>query len=328
MEARSSDVICWLWIGAVGPISALADRPAPTSATGVAALLALLSAVCFALAAALQQRGRFSLARGGEAVEGVTGLVRLIAVPVWLLGTLDAVRWLPDPGGRAGPGQARVVQPLLVTTIVWALPLGSLAHGPERRPGARCSGPWSSWSGLALFVLVGDPDAGVDNASTAGYVIATLGIGALVAVLLLWLHAKSVTGPARGRARRLCRPLLGLSASFAKPVINDLHDGIGEAAGDGETWALLGFGFLAFVIQQMSLATGQLTPAMAAVSVSEPGGQRAPRDHSVRRAARGLPARTCSSRASPCLPRSAGAVIVTLADRENAMPGSRALRTP
>ena len=65
-------------------------RPARArpSATGVAALLALLSAVCFALSAALQQRGQFSLARSGAAVEGVTGLLRLIAVPVWLLGTL------------------------------------------------------------------------------------------------------------------------------------------------------------------------------------------------------------------------------------------------
>jgi hypothetical protein len=32
----------------------------------------------------------------------------------------------------------------------------------------------------------------------------------------------------------------------------------------------LGFGFIAFVIQQLSLGTGQLAPAMAAVSVANP----------------------------------------------------------
>ena len=53
-------------------------------------------------------------------------------------------------------------------------------------------------------------------------------------------------------------------------IINDLHVSIGEAAGDWRTWALLGFGFIAFVIQQLSLATGQLAPAMATVSVSNP----------------------------------------------------------
>jgi hypothetical protein len=65
--------------------------------------------------------------------------------------------------------------------------------------------------------------------------------------------------------------LFGLSATFTRPVLNDLHVSVGEAAGDWRTWALLGFGFAAFLIQQLSLATGQLAPAMAAVSVSNPG---------------------------------------------------------
>ena len=54
----------------------------------MAAFLAALSAVFFALAAALQQRGQFSLARSGKAVKGAAQLVRLLTVPVWLLGTL------------------------------------------------------------------------------------------------------------------------------------------------------------------------------------------------------------------------------------------------
>ena len=54
----------------------------------MAAFLALLAAVFLALAAALQQRGQFALAHRGSAVEGVGGLVRLFAVPIWLLGTV------------------------------------------------------------------------------------------------------------------------------------------------------------------------------------------------------------------------------------------------
>jgi len=51
-------------------------------------VLALFAAVLFALAATLQQRGRgqFVLARQGNAVHGVGGLIRLLAVPIWLLG--------------------------------------------------------------------------------------------------------------------------------------------------------------------------------------------------------------------------------------------------
>jgi hypothetical protein len=92
----------------------------------------------------------------------------------------------------------------------------------------------------------------------------------MVALLMLWLRRKT-SRSLRAAILGLCAGLFfGLSATFAIPVIQDLHDGIANAAADWRTWALLGFGFLAFLIQQLSLATGQLAPAMAAVSVSNP----------------------------------------------------------
>jgi len=54
----------------------------------------------------------------------VTGLLRLIAVPVWLLGTLILLVGYATQGAALDRGKLVVVQPLLVTTIVWALPLG------------------------------------------------------------------------------------------------------------------------------------------------------------------------------------------------------------
>jgi hypothetical protein len=60
----------------------------------VAALLALLSAVWFALSAALQQRGQV-IARGGTPVQGVTALFRLLAVPVWLPGVEGSLAGMP-----------------------------------------------------------------------------------------------------------------------------------------------------------------------------------------------------------------------------------------
>jgi drug/metabolite transporter (DMT)-like permease len=235
----------------------------------VAAFLALVAAVCFALAAALQQRGQFGLAQAGNAVKGAAGLLRLVVVPVWLLGTLVLLLGYATQGAALDRGKLVVVQPLLVTTIVWALPLGhwlTSQHVARRQ----VLGAGVVVVGLALFVLVGDPDAGVDNASTRNLVNAAVVITAVVAVLLVWLHTK--TAPAlRAAVLGVCAGLFyGLSATFTKPVLDDLHAGIGEAAGDWRTWALLGFGFVAFLIQQLSLATGQLAPAMAAVSVSNP----------------------------------------------------------
>ena len=69
----------------------------------MAAFLALVSAMCFALAAALQQRGQFTLAQAGAAVRGLAGLFRLVAVPVWLFGLITlANRETPVPGQPTG----------------------------------------------------------------------------------------------------------------------------------------------------------------------------------------------------------------------------------
>jgi drug/metabolite transporter (DMT)-like permease len=235
----------------------------------VAAFLALLAAICFALAATLQQRGQFTLARAGRVVAGASGLARLVLVPVWLLGTLVLLAGYAAQGSALERGRLVVVQPLLVTTIVWALPLGYWLTS-QRVVRRQVLGAAVVVVGLAMFVLVGDPDAGVDDASTRGLLAATLVIVAGVALLLFWLRGRTSLA-VRGAVLGSCSGLLyGLSATFAKPVINDLHVGIAEAAEDWRTWALLSIGFVAFLIQQLSLATGQLAPAMAAVSVCNP----------------------------------------------------------
>ena len=236
----------------------------------MAALLALISAVLFALSATLQQRGQFVLARKGKKVEGIAELFKLILVPVWLLGTVVLIVGYATQGAALDRGKIVVVQPLLVTTIVWALPLGYLLTD-QKVTRRQVIGALVVVVGLALFVLVGDPDAGVDKTSERNFALASAVIGAIVVVLLLWV--RRVRAPAlRAAVLGGCAGLLfGLSASFDKPVLNDLHVSVGEAAGAPATWALLGFGFAAFLIQQLSLATGQLAPAMAAVSVANPG---------------------------------------------------------
>jgi drug/metabolite transporter (DMT)-like permease len=235
----------------------------------VAAFLALVAAIAFALAAALQQRGQFALARQGNAVEGLGGLVRLLAVPIWLAGTIVLLLGYGLQGAALDRGKLIVVQPLLVTTIVWALPLGywlTAQHVARRQ----VLGAGVVVIGLALFVLVGAPDAGVENTSTESLLLAVLVVSAVVAVLLLLSQGKA-SAAARAAVLGVFAGLyFGLSAGFAKPVLHDLHVSVGEAAGDWRTWALLGFGFVGFLLQQLSLATGQLAPAMAAVSVSNP----------------------------------------------------------
>lgn len=289
------------------------------------AVLALVSAVLFALAAALQQRGQFSLARRGTDVAGAGGLARMLLEPVWLAGTVVLLIGYGTQALALDDGRLVVIQPLLVTTIVWALPLGRWLTGQivVRR---QVYGAAVVVLGLALFIVVGDPDAGVDDTTDRRFVIAIVVVCVIVGALLLLLRRH----PAAARRAALlgvCAGLLfGLSATLAKPVLETLDDGIAAAAADWRTWAFLAIGLAAFLLQQLSLATGQLAPAMAAVSVSNPA-------ISVILGIALFDERLTGTgwqivvAAAALLAALAGAVAITLANRDVAMPSGPSGRT-
>src|SRR5262245_3316013 len=122
-------------------------------------VLALMAAVCFALAAVLQQRGAVTAGGGGMSLEFFLTLVRR---PVWLLGTSVLFVGYGLQGAALGKGKLIIIQPLLVTTIVFALPLGILLTHQvvTRRDWAAAAGVVAA---LAAFIVIGDPAAGLDD---------------------------------------------------------------------------------------------------------------------------------------------------------------------
>ena len=230
--------------------------------------LALAAAACFALAAALQQKGQFRVAREGRPVEGVKDIFRLLKVWVWLLGTAVLLAGYAIQGIALDVGKVVVVQPLLVTTLVFALPLGHWLTG-QHVTRKQVWGAVVVVAGLAMFIRLGDPAEGVDNAPTWEVLIAIGVVGAVSVVGLIIgrrgtaAHKAAIFGGAAGL-------LYGLSATFDKPVFSGVDVGSGDLFTDWEFYALVGFGIVAFGIQQLSLATGQLAPAMASVAVANP----------------------------------------------------------
>ncbi len=230
--------------------------------------LALAAAACFALAAALQQKGQFRLAREGRPVRGVGDIFRLLRVWVWLAGTAVLLAGYAVQGIALDVGKVVVVQPLLVTTLVFALPLGHWLTGQHvtRR---QVWGAVVMVVGLALFIRLGDPAEGVDTAPDGEVLVASVVVCAAAAVgVLLGRRADAARKAALfGAAAGL---LYGLSATFDKPAFSSTEVGTGDLFGEWEFYALIAFGIIAFGTQQLSLATGQLAPAMAAVSVANP----------------------------------------------------------
>ena len=130
----------------------------------MAAALALIAAFCFALAATLQQRGALNLPT--ISLADPKSLLRLAGNVTWLLGTLVLLTGYLFQAGALDRGRLAVIQPLLVTTIVFALPLGYFLDEAARRP-ARGDRRLVIIVGLALFVVFGDPPAGTRTRPTA-----------------------------------------------------------------------------------------------------------------------------------------------------------------
>jgi drug/metabolite transporter (DMT)-like permease len=232
----------------------------------VAAALALIAAFCFALAATLQQRGALNLPT--ISLADPKSLVRLAGNLTWLLGTLVLFTGYLFQAGALDRGRLAVIQPLLVTTIVFALPLGYFLT--RQHVGRReVIGAIVIIVGLALFVYYGDPAGGKENASNSQWAVAIAVLALVSAALFVFGRGGdlSMTAAVYGTVAGI---MFGLSSALTKPTLEYLHESVGTMLSHWETYALAIAGIGGFVLQQVSLGTGRLAPSVATVSVANP----------------------------------------------------------
>jgi drug/metabolite transporter (DMT)-like permease len=232
----------------------------------VAAALALVAALLFALAATLQQKG----ALGGPPISlgSPRSLVGLAAHPVWLAGTAALLVGYVVQAAALDRGRLAIIQPLLVTTVVFALPLGYFLT--KQVVGRReVIGAVLVVCGLAVFAYFGRPAGGNENAPWHDWAVAILAI-TLGCVVALRIGSRGGGGAKAAGFGVASGMLFGLSAALTKPTLDYLHAGIGELFTHWEPYALAIAGVLGFVLQQVSLSTGHLAPSVATVSVANP----------------------------------------------------------
>jgi drug/metabolite transporter (DMT)-like permease len=223
--------------------------------------------VCFALAATLWQKAALSLT--GVSVRRPKSFLVLLTQWVWLLGLAAQLVGVALQAAALDRGRVSIIQPLLVTTVIWALPLGSfLTH---QTIGSReVVGAGIIVVGLALFATYGDPAAGIDDAPGSDWVTSILVIGAACAALLVFANRGSLSTKAAVLGT-IAGMLYGLSATLMKPVVENIHtDGLAHVLAGWEFWVWAAAGIVGFFVQQLSLSTGKLVPSVATVSVANP----------------------------------------------------------
>ena len=193
----------------------------------IAALLALGAAFFIAIGDVIHQRSAHEVT--DEPVSHVALFMRLLRDRQWWLGSLVAAAGFAFQAAALGLGSVLLVQALLVTSLLFALPINArLTH----RRVTRWEWTWAALlaASVAVIVTVGNPTAGHSRASLETWtaVIAVLG----PALVLCVIGAGIWKGPASAVLLALVSGALwGLFAVLTKGVVDRLDDGIiGTAA--------------------------------------------------------------------------------------------------
>jgi drug/metabolite transporter (DMT)-like permease len=221
--------------------------------------LALVAALLFALGTVLQQRAGLEAPSEG-ASSGL--LLRMAKRPVWLAGIAADGLGFAAQAAALGIGRLAVVQPLLVASVVFALPLGAKFSGQRIRR-VDIGAAALVVAALAAFLLIAEPSGGSDDAPLNEWLVAG---GICAATLCVPLVLLGRFGSPSRRAAMLGTAtgvLFALSAALTKVVVDELDEGIFEIFVDWHLYALVAVGYASMTLNQMALNTGSLAPAVA-----------------------------------------------------------------
>jgi drug/metabolite transporter (DMT)-like permease len=228
-------------------------------------VLALASALLFALGSVLQQRAGLDAPFAGASSRL---LLRMARRPVWLAGIAADGLGFVAQAAALRIGRLAVVQPLLVASVVFALPLGVRLSGQTVRRGDVAAAALVVVA-LVGFLTIATPSGGTGEAPVSDWLIVASVCGAVCVPLVLLGR--------RGRAPRRAA-LLGsatgilfaLSAALTKAVVDELHSGIVHVLGSWELYALAGVGYASMTLNQLALNTGALAATIATSTALDP----------------------------------------------------------
>jgi drug/metabolite transporter (DMT)-like permease len=232
----------------------------------IAIVLALLAGFAYAMASVLQQRAASEAPPELSLRPGL--ILALLRRPLWLAGTLvDGGAYVLEAAALA-LGSIIVVQPLLVTGLLWALPLATIGR-PERVTRREWIPAIALVIGLATFVSVGDPHGGRAQASGLAWILTVVGLS--IPVVLAVAAARGA--PPGRRALLLAFAagcVYGLTAALTKSTLDLLDGDVITVFTHWQPYALLGAGFIGFVLNQSAFQAGHLAASLPAMAVTDP----------------------------------------------------------
>ena len=235
--------------------------------TGVAVLVALAAAALFALSTSVQHHTATeapSHVRGGPSL-----MAHLLRHPRWLAGQATSVLAFLLHATALKLGTLTVVQPVLVSGLVFTLPVRALMD--HRRPTrSELAGAVVTAIGLALFLVVARP-AGGQAAPDRLRAAVLLAAGAALAVV-------SARSAARAGQTKLGGLLLGfaagelsgLAAGVLKLTTEEVTQGLGALVASWPPYVLLGAAVWGLTLNQRAYHSAALSVTLPAFNLVDP----------------------------------------------------------
>lgn len=234
-----------------------------TTATVLAT--ALGSALAAACSSVLQHRSARSTPP--QAAAGIRLLAYLLTRPLWLAGFLSAAVGLVLHAVALAGGRLALVQPLLVSGLVFALPVSLLLD--RRRPQL----PECLWAvvlvgGLAAFLLAAHPHAGVAPAPDGTLLSAVGGCLGVLAALVMAARTNArasslLLGAGGGIA-------FGIASALVKQCTALGAAGLPDLLSNWVPYGTVAIGVVAVSLSQFAYRAGPLALSLPAMTISDP----------------------------------------------------------
>jgi drug/metabolite transporter (DMT)-like permease len=237
-----------------------------TGTQPTAILFAIAAALSFAVANVVQQRAAARLR--SEAAFDSAVLLRLIRQPLWLAGLGAVIVSIALQATALGLGRLVVIEPILASSLLFALALAAWADRRKMRP-VEWLAALATFAGLVVFLSVAHPSGGHPTAGTG-----PLGVAAAVAGAIA-----VICGLLSTRMSSLRRALMigiggGVAAGATDAVTKSVAALVGSSHfgvfADPRLYLLIVIGLLTYTMQQNGYRSAGLAAFLPVFSVLDP----------------------------------------------------------
>jgi len=235
--------------------------------TDIAIVLALGAALLIAVGDVFQQRSAHEVT--DEPVGHVGLLLRLLKDKEWWFGSVVAAGGFGLQAAALGYGSVLLVQALLVSSMLFALPLSARFAG-RRITATHVLSALALAAAIAVVVTVGNPVRGQPRAGLEAWLWVMGTFGPALALLLFGARVYSGRPLAAVLLGLVSGSLWGVFAVLTVGVVAELDRGIVELLTMPELygWALVALAGTA--VQQSAFRAGSMAASLPAAAVSEP----------------------------------------------------------